>query len=216
MEGFQPEYILRLLAAVAFGGLIGLERELQDKPVGLRSNILICLGAALFTLLAGVLTAERGDPTRVAGQIVTGIGFLGGGAILRQGDRIQGITTAATIWLVASIGVGAGCGQYPIAAAGTGLALVVLLGFRRLERFVEGIFDARTYCVTFLPDAAEAGLRAAEEAIRESGLRASERHVDVVEGRRRHTYRITGRLVRHAGLADRLAALPGTWELKIV
>ena len=106
------DLVWRLLLSAGLGAALGLEREYRRKPAGLRTNILIAIGSALFTILSISMTASTGDPSRVAGQIVTGIGFLGGGAILRNRDTVHGMTTAATIWVNAAIGIACGIGQY--------------------------------------------------------------------------------------------------------
>ena len=108
MIAMPVDFVWRLLLAAGLGAVIGLEREYRQKPAGLRTNILIALGSALFTILSISMTAGIGDTSRVAGQIVTGIGFLGGGAILRNRDTVHGMTTAATIWVNAAIGIAAG------------------------------------------------------------------------------------------------------------
>jgi putative Mg2+ transporter-C (MgtC) family protein len=131
------DYVWRLLLATALGAAVGLEREYRQKPAGLRTNILIAVGSALFTILSVELTKGVGDPSRVAGQIVTGIGFLGGGAILRSGDAIHGMTTAATIWVNAAIGVAAGLGQFGLATLVTALTLVVLAVLPPIEIYFE-------------------------------------------------------------------------------
>ena len=123
--------VLGLLFAVVLGGAIGLEREINGKPAGLRTNIIICLGAATFTLVAQRLGLELDAPDapgRVAAGIVAGVGFLGAGALIQEGSGIHGLTTAASIWLVASIGVACGMGYYLLAALTTFLALVALFG----------------------------------------------------------------------------------------
>ena len=121
------EMVLRLLLATFLGGAIGLQRELSGKEAGLRTNMLICLGSALFTVLS-VLAFPGGDPSRLAAGVITGIGFIGAGVILhRTGGTVIGLTSAATIWSVAAIGIAAGAGKYIIAVAATVLALVILL-----------------------------------------------------------------------------------------
>ena len=127
--------ILGLLFAVVLGGAIGLEREINGKPAGLRTNIIICLGAAAFTLVARRLGVDAPDaPGRVAAGIVAGVGFLGAGALIQEGSGIHGLTTAASIWLVASIGVACGMGYYLLAALTTFLALVALFGLLPITR----------------------------------------------------------------------------------
>jgi putative Mg2+ transporter-C (MgtC) family protein len=126
------EALLRLALAGALGGLIGLERELRDREAGLRTHLLVSLGAALFTIAGayGFASFRLTDPTRVAAQIVTGIGFLGAGAIIRQGSSIRGLTTAATLWVVAAVGLAAGAGYYSAALITTGLVLLALWPLR--------------------------------------------------------------------------------------
>jgi putative Mg2+ transporter-C (MgtC) family protein len=121
------EMALRLLLAAFLGGIIGLQRELSGKEAGLRTNILICLGSALFTILS-IYGFPNSDPARVAAGVATGIGFIGAGVILhRDGGVVTGLTTAATIWAVASIGMAAGAGLYIVSAVATALVLVILV-----------------------------------------------------------------------------------------
>jgi putative Mg2+ transporter-C (MgtC) family protein len=131
------EVFLRLALAAGLGGAIGLEREYRRKPAGLRTNMLIALGSALFSVLSVEVGAAAGSPDRIAAQIVTGIGFLGAGAILRSGGNVQGLTTAATIWVNAAIGMAAGIGAYGIAYGAAAIALVVLALLPLMER----VFD---------------------------------------------------------------------------
>jgi putative Mg2+ transporter-C (MgtC) family protein len=125
MEVNWPD-VVSLLVATVLGGAIGLERELRGKPAGLRTNILICLGSCIFTIISTSLSAGS-DPGRIAAQIVTGIGFLGAGAIIHSGIGIHGLTTAAGIWVVASIGMACGAGMYFLAVSAALLTLIVLL-----------------------------------------------------------------------------------------
>jgi len=129
------EQIIALLLAAGLGGLIGLERQIDGKPAGVRTNILICLGATVFTLVSKLMAVGDGESTtRIAAQVVTGIGFLGAGAIIREPKGVHGLTTAATIWLVASIGVACGAGLYALAVAATVICGVVLLIARWTDR----------------------------------------------------------------------------------
>ncbi len=128
----------RLLAAIAGGAVIGLDRELADKPAGFRTNIMICLGAALFTLVSMRVGGEGlGDRTRIAAQIVTGVGFLGAGAIIQFRGSVIGLTTAATIWAVASVGMAFGAGFFVLGLIGTLLASGVLFGLGYAERRID-------------------------------------------------------------------------------
>ena len=125
--GTEVEVILRLLLAAALGAIIGYQRERANKPAGLRTHILICVGAALFTV-ASLFGFGTDDAARVASGVVAGIGFLGAGAIIRNGEGIvAGLTTAATIWSVAGIGLAAGAGLYTVSATATAIVLIVLL-----------------------------------------------------------------------------------------
>jgi putative Mg2+ transporter-C (MgtC) family protein len=128
---------VRLLLAAALGAVIGFERELRQKEAGLRTNMLITMGTALFTIMSMELAAGPGDDqTRVASQIVTGIGFLGGGAILHEKGNVKGLTTAATIWMNAAIGIAAGTGRYGLAIVATIITLLTLTALFPFERWL--------------------------------------------------------------------------------
>jgi putative Mg2+ transporter-C (MgtC) family protein len=137
----------RLLLAATLGGVVGLEREWSGKPAGLRTNLLICVGAALLTELS--LTAAlssnpeltTADPTRIAAQIVSGIGFLGAGTIIQSRGSVTGLTTAATLWVVAAVGMAVGLRAYPEAVGATVLIIVALLILGRLEPYVSKQVD---------------------------------------------------------------------------
>ena len=127
--------LFRLLVAAILGGIIGLERELRLKPAGLRTNMFICFGAAMFTVLGDELASSfGGDHTRVAAQIIPGIGFIGAGSILHSRGSVTGLTTAATLFVVASVGMAAGGGLYITAVFATGVILVALAVLGKLER----------------------------------------------------------------------------------
>ncbi len=130
------ELIRRLLTAAVLGAALGFERELRQKAAGLRTNILIAVGSALFTVMSYELAGDRADATRIAAQIVTGIGFLGAGAIMRTDSGVQGLTTAATVWVNAAVGVAAGGGEYHLAFIATGVTLAALLVLQPLEAFI--------------------------------------------------------------------------------
>ncbi len=131
------DLFLRLLLAAGLGAAIGLEREIRRKPAGLRTNMLIGLGSALFTTIGIGLAPANTDPSRIAAQIVTGIGFLGAGAILRSGKSVHGMTTAATIWVNAAIGMACGAGELGLASVATLAALVVLAVLLPIENYFE-------------------------------------------------------------------------------
>ena len=129
------DVLLRLFLAAGLGAILGVEREYRRKPAGLRTNILIALGSALFTVLSLNLGRIGGSPDRVMAQIVTGIGFLGGGAILRERANVHGLTTAATVWVNAAIGMAAGAGEFAMATVATAITLVVLVMLPPIEAY---------------------------------------------------------------------------------
>jgi putative Mg2+ transporter-C (MgtC) family protein len=142
----ELELVLRLALAALLGAVIGFEREWRDRTAGLRTHMLVCLGSAVFTIVsaygfsewyAAIPSDERStvvsDPTRIAAQIVTGIGFLGAGAIFRSDDGVRGLTTAASLWMMAAIGLATGAGYYELAVAATVLMLLVLVALRQVS-----------------------------------------------------------------------------------
>ncbi len=138
------ENIIRVAFAVLIGGIIGAEREFRDKAAGFRTIILITVGSALFTIFS--MSMDPGfTRTRIAANIVTGIGFLGAGAIMREHGRIGGLTTAATIWLSAALGMGIGAGELIFVSISTFIVIIVLLVFPRLEIGIDRIRESRTY-----------------------------------------------------------------------
>jgi putative Mg2+ transporter-C (MgtC) family protein len=133
-----PDDVISVILATLFGAAIGLEREISGKAAGLRTNVLICLGAAVFTIMSQHLVeGTDGSVARIAAQIVTGVGFLGAGAIIQDRAGVHGLTTAATIWLVASIGMACGAHFYALAVIATFVAIIVLIGFGKLAKPLE-------------------------------------------------------------------------------
>lgn len=129
------DFILRILVASLSGAAVGFEREWSNKSAGLRTNTLVALGASIFVLLSSLVTEHTGDPSRVLGQVVTGIGFLGAGVIFRQGFNVQGLTTAATLWCSAAIGAMAGFGYFIFAALCALLVIIINLSFVFTDRW---------------------------------------------------------------------------------
>lgn len=136
VELLKLDLLSALLIAVLLGGGVGLQRELRGKSAGLRTNILICVGATLFTQMSQSMALLVGDPTRIAAQIVTGVGFLGAGTILHSKGYVTGLTSAATIWLVAAIGMAVGAGAIYEAAGAALLVIVVLAVLGRVEAYL--------------------------------------------------------------------------------
>jgi len=128
---------LRLLCAMAVGALIGLEREYTHRPAGLRTHILVALGACVASIMGQMLFAQYGgssDPARLSAQVITGVGFLGAGTIMKEGVSVKGLTTAASVWAVACLGIAAGFGYYALALAGMVFTLITLTVFEALQR----------------------------------------------------------------------------------
>jgi putative Mg2+ transporter-C (MgtC) family protein len=136
LQPLNLELLVQLLLAALLGGAIGIERELKGKPAGLRTNILICIAAVLFTSLSVRLSQGRGDPGRLAAQILTGVGFIGAGTILHTRGAVTGLTSAATIWVVTAIGIALGSRAYVEALGATVLVMLVLAGLGRFEDFL--------------------------------------------------------------------------------
>jgi putative Mg2+ transporter-C (MgtC) family protein len=162
-----PEALLRVVIAAALGGAVGLERELRDREAGFRTHMLVSIGSALFTIVSAYAFRDflvsgtavvRADPTRIAAQIVTGIGFLGAGAIIRQGLSVRGLTTAATLWVVAAIGMAVGAGYYGGAVITTAVVLISLWPLRILAHRATARFRVQTSTlVVQLPAGASPG-----------------------------------------------------------
>lgn len=201
--------LMALGVSVLVGGLIGIERQARDKAAGLRTMIFICMGATLFTLISRRLAP--GDPVRIAAQIVSGIGFLGAGVILRNGPRILGVTTAAVIWVTAALGMGLGAGHYSLVFSATPLVLAILWSFRRVTHLVDSIHEERAYRVV---------MEGAFDTVRINGLLGEFRLVcqsRVFERVGRHvscTMHVTGPARSHERLVERLLGDPAILELR--
>jgi putative Mg2+ transporter-C (MgtC) family protein len=203
----DPALVGRLILAAVLGGIIGFEREVAGKPAGLRTNLLICVGAALLTELSiGVATMAnlenvrlgiefRADPARIAAQIVSGIGFLGAGTILQSRGSVVGLTTAATIWVVAAIGMAVGAQAYVIAVGGTVLVYASLALLSRFEAFAEARWGSHQYVVTMAANAR--ALAAVEEAFRSGRLRAATSAIEKAAEHYEVVFEVTGPAAQH-------------------
>ncbi len=219
VEMLQLGMIGRMLLAAVLGGCIGLERELAGKPAGLRTNLLICVGAALFTELSIQLAVVHNaqltdvgrmapaDPGRIAAQIVTGIGFLGAGTILQSRGSIIGLTTAATIWVVAAIGMATGAQAYGVAIISTILVTIVLGLLGRLEESLTWRIGRKHYIVAM--DADPETLRSVEALIVKAGLTIRTAAVERQPGRYEVQYDLQGARKAHGELPGRLLEHPG-------
>jgi putative Mg2+ transporter-C (MgtC) family protein len=140
VDSLQSHDLIAMLLSTVLGTVVGWERQMGRKPAGLRTHTLVCLGSTMFTLLTAHASPVFGgasmDPTRIIHGVITGVGFLGAGSILRQEGYVHGLTTAASIWMVAAIGTTVGVHAYLLAIVGTVLALIVLEGYRWVERWL--------------------------------------------------------------------------------
>jgi putative Mg2+ transporter-C (MgtC) family protein len=209
------ELALRIGLAAVLGGAIGLERELREREAGLRTHLLVALGAALFTVVSAYGWADFHfsraggvvfDPTRIAAQIVTGIGFLGAGAIIRQGLSVRGLTTAATLWVVAAIGVAAGAGYYSAAVLTAALVLLSLWPLRILayRLFARARPGERRLEVELRPAQSAVALVGALEEV---GARIETLELEDAGDRRRVTVRAAFEPELEAAAAARLVEL---------
>jgi putative Mg2+ transporter-C (MgtC) family protein len=165
MFPFTPEDLLKIVIAIIIGGIIGLERELQSKAAGLRTITLISVGATLFTLIGNKIGDDR-----VAAGIVTGVGFLGGGVILFTEGRLKGLTTAASVWVAAALGMAIAEGEYILAISVAAAVMIVLILFARLDHWIDRVNrETRNYQVTYIDRISKHA--ELEQLIRDVGLR---------------------------------------------
>lgn len=190
VETLRLDLLVYLLFAVLLGGAVGFERERRGKAAGLRTNILICTGAALFTRLSIELAGAEGDPARIAAQIVTGVGFLGAGTIIQARGHITGLTSAATILMVAAIGMGVGAGRLYEAAGATLLVIAVLGLLVRLERMVKAVGAVGVVRLVLGPEPER--VTEIEEIIKLSGLEVREVRSELKGDRRIVEFEING------------------------
>ncbi|MBW3553771.1 MAG: MgtC/SapB family protein [Gemmatimonadetes bacterium] len=204
------DLLTSLILAATLGGVIGMEREWSGKPAGLRTNLLICVGAALITELSITLAMRVGhegpsDPARLSAQIVSGIGFLGAGTIIQARGAIIGLTTAATLWVVAAIGIAVGAGAYVEAVGTTGLVMFSLV----LLRQVEGTLGRnREMMVRVTMDRSPSTVEAVEARLAE-GLKMDLLEAERAEGSLMMAYRVSGSRKRLDRVVDRLLEIDG-------
>jgi putative Mg2+ transporter-C (MgtC) family protein len=174
MDALLIDNLIKVGLAVVVGGVIGAEREYQDKAAGFRTIILITLGSCLFTIFS--LSMDAGfTQTRIAANIVTGIGFLGAGAIVREGGRVAGLTTAATIWLAAALGMGIGAGQLNFVLISTAITVFVLVVFPKIELRIDKIRESRLYRIALSSNDYKK-MSKVEKALQTCSLRVIEHH----------------------------------------
>jgi len=217
----HAEPVLRLCLAAALGALVGLEREASGKPAGFRTNLLICLGAALITELSrsvalepGSTTLFRSDPGRIAAQIVSGVGFLGAGTIMQSRGSVTGLTTAATLWVVAAIGMAVGAGAYVTALLTTGIVVFALfLLFRVEEQLIPRRPANRT--VEVVLELKEGQLAQLEERIAAASFQVLSVSVSQSDGSAAAVFKTRGAGERYSHLVQDLLAQSGVQKVSL-
>ena len=206
------EDLMKVVLALMIGGLIGIEREFRDKAAGFRTLIFICVGATLFTILS-INMAGGGEPTRIAANIVVGVGFLGAGVIMREdGGRVTGLTTAATIWLVAALGAGIGAGAYLLSIIVALVTFFVLGIFPRLEMLIDRAHAERAYRI--VSPCEHARLDEIQEAFYLSGLSVRRYRQEKCNDQMISFWFASGPDKAHDRLTERLIADPHVFEFK--
>jgi putative Mg2+ transporter-C (MgtC) family protein len=214
MHVTYQDLIILLLAVVA-GGIIGIEREFRDKAAGFRTLIFICLGSTLFSLFSSRLPG-MGDHFRIASNIVSGVGFLGAGVILRERGRVTGLTTAATIWLAAALGMGLGAGQFALVGVTVFIAVIVLWVFPAFEHWVDHLREECTYLVVYknLPSGEANRMLAVEETIMHTGLRLFESKITRSSDQMIGEWKTSGSIKAHYAFRQILLDDPEILEFK--
>lgn len=194
----------RLLVACLLGGVIGLERELKRKAAGVRTNLLIAMGAALFTLLSAILAGDSSDKSRIASNIVQGVGFLGAGLILHNRNRVNGLTSAATVFVVAAIGMACGAGLYAPAVLATVIVILALEGVGFLERRA----SLKLYPLIYEARGSDASLMLVSilDAMDKAGERLTNLERDTIGDMERISFSLTATNKKHENLRGKLAA----------
>ncbi|HET9905555.1 MAG TPA: MgtC/SapB family protein [Anaerolineales bacterium] len=211
MDTILIENLIKVGMAVVVGGLIGAEREYQDKAAGFRTIILITVGSTLFTIFS--VSMDPGfTRTRVAANIVTGIGFLGAGAIVREHGKIGGLTTAATIWLAAALGMGIGAGELMFVSLSTVIVVIILLVFPRIESRIDRIRESRTYKIVVTSQNLEM-TENIYDSIRDCSLQVLEHHQSKTGETIIGTWRAIGSPENHEKFVGKMMRDKGVKEL---
>lgn len=214
LPGLELGLMGKLLLAAALGGLVGLEREWSGKPAGFRTNLLICVGAALLTDLSvwvarGADPGMTADPARIAAQIVSGIGFLGAGTIIQSRGSVVGLTTAATLWVVAAVGMVVGAGAFLEATGATLLVVLALLALGKLEPYLSRQVEI-TVRITM---ERQGEVQASVEALMQEGLQCHVVEMERKQDRLTVTYRVSGPRRDWEPLVHRLMGLDGVHKV---
>jgi len=202
----DPSIALKLVLAAVLGGIIGLEREARDKPAGLRTNILICVGSTLFmSISTKVAELLGGDPTRIGAQIITGIGFLGAGAVLHSHGFVMGLTTAATIWVVAGVGMALGSGMYVVAIFTTAMSLVTLYFLSFIEDRLQG---RKSYGYSLVVTDLHQALTSINKVLQENAVSTASFNFKKEEGRFRVWFNLVVPRETNMKIIQRLSEVP--------
>lgn len=207
---WSDSYLLRIIVASVLGAVVGLERDIHGRAAGLRTNLLVSLGAALFMIIseavataygaASATTALRADPARIAAQVVSGIGFLGAGAIIKHGFSIRGLTTAASMWTVAAIGMAAGAGYFELAVVATVAALLSLIVLNRFER----LYAKDSYRTLTVAASIDTQISTLIDAVKRDNLKII--HLDYTVDYREQELRAVFTIrILHRGVTDKLS-----------
>jgi putative Mg2+ transporter-C (MgtC) family protein len=218
----EHQIIIRLMVAAVLGSAVGIERERLNWVAGLRTHMLVCVGSTLFMIVSAfgfmdVLTNERValDPSRVAAQVVSGIGFLGAGTIVLRRKVVHGLTTAASLWTVAAVGLAVGSGLYIAAVTATGLILVILAGLKPLERRL--FQERRVRLLVLVIDRREVSLFAIESALEAANLRLQQmliQHGDSPDEDRLQIRIDQSKGTSMLSVAEQLRRIPGVREIR--
>lgn len=200
---FEIDWVVyRTAAAVLVGTVVGVEREFRDKPAGLRTLVLISLGDCVFSMVSLVMSGPMVDHTRIAAQVVTGVGFLGAGSILRSTKAVYGLTTAASIWMVAALGMACGFGHFGIAAVGTLATLSVLVLLHRVGHRIDVARAVRKYRIATTDPLIR--FQNLEPYFVEAGLKVLRRNCYRQDERYLFTFRVRGPRDQHLALREKL------------
>ncbi len=209
----EIEIFLKILLSAVLGGIIGLEREISQKGAGLRTNILIAVGSTLFTILSFKLAelSKGADPTRLAVQIVIGTGLLGAGAIIRARFITQGLTTAASIWITAAIGISVGIGYYLLSFIVTIFVVLIFLALNYISSFLESQDQLHAYVISTEERASV--LIDVKKIIRELGLKYMDARMKKVEGGYEIEIALNTSKTKNQGFVERVMQLSGVKEI---
>ncbi len=206
----EAHVLIKIGLAILVGGLVGAEREYRDKSAGFRTMIFICLGAALFTMHSITIGITR-DQARIAAAIVSGVGFLGGGAIMRGGMNVKGLTTAATIWLTAALGMGIGSGHYDVSLPAAAAVLVVLWFFPLIESWIDSLRTSRVYEAVAALDGET--MHEIESIFANAGLNVFPKTRHKKGGKLVYSWFVTGAPGRHQVAVNKILTAEGVEEL---